>query len=54
MTDTERKTAAAWAHIRQCGSTVVERTDSLRAGYLALKKAGKITFVGKLARLTGE
>lgn len=54
MTDLEHKTAAAWDHIRRCGSTFIGPNDGLRAGYKALKKAGKITIYGRgYARLAG-
>lgn len=55
MTDLERKTAAAWDHIRQAGSTFIAPNDGLKAGYKALKKAGKITIYGRgYARLAGD
>ncbi len=55
MTDLEHKTACAWTHIRQCGSTFIAPNDGLKAGYKALKKAGKITIYGRgYARLAGK
>ena len=54
MTAIEYKTACAWDHIRQCGSTTVLRNDGLRAGYIVLKKQGKITLTGNVARLAGD
>jgi len=55
VSDLEFKTAAAWSHIRQCGATFIAPNDGLKAGYRALKRAGKITIYGRgYARLTGE
>lgn len=48
------KAACAWDHIKQCGSTIVKRSDGNYAGYVLLKKQGKITFAGGIARLAGE
>jgi aspartokinase len=55
VTDLERKTAAAWDHIRQSGSAFIAQHDGLKAGFLALKKQGKITIFGRgYARLVGK
>ena len=55
MTDLERKTAAAWDHIRQSGSAFLAQHDGLKAGFRALKKQGKVTIYGRgYVRLAGE
>ena len=53
MNDRERKTAYAWRHIRQAGSTLAKRGDSLLAGYRELKKMGVVTIDGSLVQLAG-
>lgn len=54
MTELERRTATAWAHIRQCGATVTKRGDALLPAYRALRKTGKVTIEGSIVRLAGE
>jgi len=53
MNERERKTAYAWDHIRQAGSTLAKRGYSLLAGYRELKKMGIVTIDGSLVQLTG-
>lgn len=53
MKERERKTAYAWNHIRQVGSTLAKRGDSLLPGYRELKKMGIVMIDGALVQLTG-
>jgi hypothetical protein len=53
MNTRERKAAYAWRHLRQAGSTLAKRGDSLLAGYRELKKMGVVTIDGALVQLTG-
>lgn len=54
MTERERKTAYAWDHIKQAGSALAKRGDSLLPGYRELKKMGVVTINGTHVRLTGD